>query len=346
MGFPISYVIGFIGYRGTIAVGAVLFPLALFLASISTQLWQTILTHGILLGLGSSFCFCGSFVLLTQWFVKHRGLVNGISATGTGFGSMCFSPLSEYLIRKFGFRIALRVLGGILFVLLAIATALARPRYPPPASRAYKQQQQQQNITSSLYWKFLLNKPYVLLITFSIFAPFGYIIPLYLMPSYAVQVVGVGPSTGSILVSAASAANIISRIAFAAMADRMGQINIMFLTTFVSSLLIMLMWQVSYTLVPYALYCVLLGLTTGLYIPMLTPVTARLVGMKHLYICSTFAWMAISIGSLIGTPCFGQLQAKFGYSVAIQFAGGATLFSSLCMLGIRFLLDRRLICKV
>lgn len=108
----------------------------------------------------------------------------------------------------------------------------------------------------------------------------------------------------------------------------------------------MVMWQFSNTLASYAAYCALLGLTTGLYIPILTPMAARLVGMKHVYIGSTLAWMAVSIGSLLGTPCFGQIQARLGYSPAIQFSGAATLLSAFCLLGIRLLLDRRLLRKV
>lgn len=108
----------------------------------------------------------------------------------------------------------------------------------------------------------------------------------------------------------------------------------------------MVMWQFSHTLASYAPYCALLGLTTGLYTAILTPLAAKLVGVKHVYIGSTVAWMAVSVGALLGAPCFGQIQVKLGYSFAIQFSGAATLLSALCMLGIRFLLDRRLLSKV
>lgn len=108
----------------------------------------------------------------------------------------------------------------------------------------------------------------------------------------------------------------------------------------------MVLWPFSHTLPVYGLFCAALGLMSGTYFGLTPSVLARIAGMQHLYISGAVAWMFISIGSLIGTPCVGRLQADVGWLYAIQFTGVAELIAALCMLAIRIILDRRLCSKI
>lgn len=237
LGIPLSLVINKIGHRNTLAIGAVLCRLGLFLASIATQLWQTFITHGFIFGLGASFCFSASFMLPSQWFVRQRALVNGLANTGAAVGGLCFSPLSEYLMQTLGYRNALRVLGAILFGLFALATVLVRVRYPPSSSSSDKQQRDNNNygsISTRASSSPLLSIPFALSMAFSLLAPFGYIVPFHFMPTYAMVELGCSPSVASTMVSVGMAANIVCRIALGFIGDRLGQINTLFIATFVS----------------------------------------------------------------------------------------------------------------
>ena len=232
LGIPLSLVINTIGHRNTLAVGTVLCPLGLFLASIATELWQTFLTHGFIFGLGASFCFSASFMLPSQWFVRRRALANGVANTGSAFGSLCFSPLSQYLIETLGYRNALRVLGAILFGLFALATVLVRVRYPPSPSN--KQRDNNYGSISTRASSPLLSIPFAFCMAFSLLAPFGYVIPFHFMPTYAMVELGSSSSVASLMVSVGMAANIVCRIALGFIGDRLGQINTLFTATFVS----------------------------------------------------------------------------------------------------------------
>lgn len=236
LGIPLSLVINRIGHRNTLAIGAVLCPLGLFLASIATQLWQTFIFHGFLFGLGASFCFSASFMLPSQWFVRQRALVNGLANTGAAVGGLCFSPLSEYLMQTLGYRNALRVLGAILFGLFALATVLVRVRYPPSSSSSSNKQQRDNNYgsISARASSPLLSIPFALAMVFSLLAPFGYIIPFHFMPTYAMVELGCSSSVASTMVSVGMATNILSRISLGWIGDRLGQINTLFIATFVS----------------------------------------------------------------------------------------------------------------
>ncbi|KAI7877775.1 MFS general substrate transporter [Lichtheimia hyalospora FSU 10163] len=326
------------------AIGMLLFPSSLILASFATQLWHVLMTQGILLGIGAAFCFSASFMLPSQWFVRHRSLANGIGNTGSCVGALCLSPLAQHLIETLGYRNALRVLGAIVFVLLSLATVLARARYPPSSSTPTITQKS--NNTTSLRSSPLFSTPFALGLIFSLLVPFGYVVPFYLMPTYAMQQVGASASMGAALVSIGMATGVISRLGSGFIGDRIGPINTLSILTLISAILIMVLWTFSHTLPLYGVYCAAIGLTAGTYFGLVPAVLARIAGMQYLYVSGAVAWMFISIGSLLGTPCVGKLQKDIGWTYAILFTGIAELIAALCMLAIRFTLDRRLCSKL
>ena len=61
----ISPLIPTLGFRGCMAIGTILAPLGLVLASYATELWHLYLAQGILFGLGGSFVFSPSITLRT-----------------------------------------------------------------------------------------------------------------------------------------------------------------------------------------------------------------------------------------------------------------------------------------
>lgn len=236
LGLPMGYIIYYIGYRRTMMIGTVLCPLALFLASIANELWQTALSHGVMYGIGASFCVSATFVLPSQWFIKRRSLANGIGNMGVPVGGICFSPLTQYLLDTLGHRNALRTMACILFVVFTLATILIRARYPPkpPQYRAGADDDEQDKKANTR--SPLLSTPFILFLVFLALAPFGYLIPFYLMPTYATQVLGASGSLGAAMVSVASASNCISRLVWGFAADRYGNMNTLIFTTGVSGM--------------------------------------------------------------------------------------------------------------
>ncbi|KAI8330690.1 major facilitator superfamily domain-containing protein, partial [Chlamydoabsidia padenii] len=113
------------GYRRTMMVGAILAPLGLILASISSQLWQLYLTQGVLFGLGCGFVYAPALALPSLWFKRNRALATALGSSGSGIGALIISPLTEKLIDTLGYRMALRIEAAIGFGLLTLAILLA-----------------------------------------------------------------------------------------------------------------------------------------------------------------------------------------------------------------------------
>lgn len=70
-------------------------------------------TYGILVGCGAGLSFPPTVYIVTNYFVKLRGIANGICISGSAFGSILLPPLLRFLLVTFGYRGACLIMGGI-----------------------------------------------------------------------------------------------------------------------------------------------------------------------------------------------------------------------------------------
>ncbi|ORZ08106.1 major facilitator superfamily domain-containing protein [Absidia repens] len=307
------------------AIGTVVAPLGLILASFATQLWHIYLAQGLLYGIGATFVFSPSIGLPSQWFDKRRAFATGIAVSGSGIGGVCLSPMTQQLIAQLGYRNALRVMGATIFGLLCIATALAKARFKPSAS-------------ARPWWALvdtsLLGKQFNLFVLFCLLVPFGFLPPFFLAPTYA-SYIGVNATNGAALVSIMSATNAVCRIILGYLGDRFGRLNIMFSFTCVSALFTMLLWQFADSYGMYVAYALLFGLSAGAFVSMVPAVTFDIVGIENIQYGLGMAYAATTPGTLMGTPISGLLQTHFGWTAAIQYCGALTMTASLMALALR-----------
>lgn len=83
------------GRRAVLALAGTLFFAACILASLSTRLWQFILTQGFLLGLSTCLVFTTAVTITPTWYNAHRGLAMGfiLILAGTGVGGLVWGRL-------------------------------------------------------------------------------------------------------------------------------------------------------------------------------------------------------------------------------------------------------------
>ena len=86
--------------------------------------------------MGVSLGFVGvlpSVVLVSNWFVRRRGMALGILLTGTSVGGVLIPPIATPLIERFGWRTAMVIVSLIVWLILAPAILLlvrSRPSEP------------------------------------------------------------------------------------------------------------------------------------------------------------------------------------------------------------------------
>lgn len=108
----------------------------------------------------------------------------------------------------------------------------------------------------------------------------------------------------------------------------------------------MLIWQFSETYAAFVAFCVLYGLTGGGWVSLFPVITAEVVGVKNIQRGLSLCYFTTIVGTLTGTPIVGQLQATYGWTAAIQFAGAPTVAAALIMLVLRVKFEKRVFVRV
>lgn len=102
--------------------------LALFASSFSPNLSTLYFTFGILWGIGASFAYFPCILVLRFYFSERISLANGISMSGAGIGTIVINVALNRVIQDYGWRVGLRMLGGIAVLMFACGSVYL----PPP----------------------------------------------------------------------------------------------------------------------------------------------------------------------------------------------------------------------
>ncbi|MFB4420411.1 MFS transporter [Streptomyces sp. QL37] len=107
------------GIRRVVVVALLVIASGAGLTTVMTTAWQFTLFWGMLVGLGTGSMATAFGATVTQrWFVRRRGLVTGVLASGSVFGQMVFLPALSWTVDHHGWRTSL-----VTLVLAACATA-------------------------------------------------------------------------------------------------------------------------------------------------------------------------------------------------------------------------------
>ncbi|KAG0227397.1 hypothetical protein BGW41_003833 [Actinomortierella wolfii] len=192
----------FIGMRAVVAVGIFVCGAGYILASFSKQLWHLYLTQGLLFGLGGGVVFFSTIAVTTQYFLKKRGLANGLAVAGSGLGGLALAPLNRALITKVGVWWTLRILGICILAFMAAIFPFVRPRI--------------KGVKKGPIFDFgvFKLKGFLPLIGCAFTVTFGYLIPIFLIPTYATREIGMTPTAAANLVSIKNEAMVITFMIF------------------------------------------------------------------------------------------------------------------------------------
>ncbi len=98
---------------------------AFFLAAGLSNLWQFYLFVGGLVGIGVSLTgMVPGSALIARWYRERLSTAIGIAFSAAGVGTILFVPLTQQLVGEYGWRLAYRVLGTALLVLVPVVAFL------------------------------------------------------------------------------------------------------------------------------------------------------------------------------------------------------------------------------
>ncbi|TFY82320.1 hypothetical protein EWM64_g1692 [Hericium alpestre] len=116
-------------------IGGLLCSISLLAASYVTKVTAIVALQGVLYGIGGSMLYAPCIAFLSEWFVKRRGLANGIIFMGSAAGGLVLPFVLPPLLRAHGPSVTLRIFSIAIFVALLPTLPFIKPRLPVSKSR-------------------------------------------------------------------------------------------------------------------------------------------------------------------------------------------------------------------
>src|SRR5258705_12867779 len=122
------------GPRSVVLTGGIRLGLGMVLGSRAETIGQFQLAFGILVGLAAGSLYTPLIATTTRWFTTNRSLAVALVSAGVSVGSMITAPLSRWLITGWDWRVAMLVLGDLVWLLIIPSALLVRNAPVPPAA--------------------------------------------------------------------------------------------------------------------------------------------------------------------------------------------------------------------
>jgi len=116
--------------RSVLSAGAFIVGGGIALCSLATTQWQFYLLFGVVAAVGLSLIGITPFAaIISNWFVKKRGLAFGIMGAGFG-GSLVSAAIAQFLISSFGWQDTYVIIGVFAIVVMVPLCSLLIRRSP------------------------------------------------------------------------------------------------------------------------------------------------------------------------------------------------------------------------
>ena len=316
--------IRFFGTKVCLSIGVVLESASLIGASFASEIWQLFLSQGICFGLGMGFLFIGSVGIIPQWFSTKRSLASGIGTCGSGIGGLVYSLAAGAMIKSIGLAWAFRVLGIIVFVVNGICMLLIRDR---------------NKIIGSTFLAFdtniLFRPEYLLMGAWGFFTLLAYVVLIFSLANYA-NAIGLNASQAANISALFNLGQFIGRTPIGYFSDSVGRINMSMCMTFLAGLFTLVIWIFAKSYGVLIFYALIGGAVAGTFWCTVAPVTAEVVGLKHVPSGLNLMWLIITLPSTFSEPIALEIVSSTGSYLGTQlFSGFMYMAGALCLLLLR-----------
>jgi MFS family permease len=204
------------GTRAVVLTGGVLLGLGLVTASRAATLGQFQLLFGVLVGLAAGSFYTPMTAATARWFTRHRSLAVALVSAGVSVGSAVMAPIARWLISAYDWRLAMLVVGDLVWLVVIPAALLVRN--PPTASSSVGASTGGAELTVAQ----ALRTPQFAALALAYFACCAaHSGPIFHMVTNAIDH-GVSAMAATTVLSVASLASLIGKIVCGLVADRVG----------------------------------------------------------------------------------------------------------------------------
>ena len=339
-----------LGGRRVLLISMIVFGLATVLLSLTFHFLFLIFLFGVVTGIASSGTSLGNtMALVSRWFLRRRGTVTGINATGLAAGGFLIVPFAAYMLQATNWRITWAILGMLIlglgvplsYIFLrddpskmglqpdGDPTPPAEGEQPPPSTRPrgpLEVDRWAQAFRSWPIWQ-LSGSYFVCGFTTSI-------ISFHFVP-YAIGE-GLSPVLAATIFSFMMALNMLGSLSAGFVSDRFGgSKNWLALVYFCrgGAYVVLL-------LVPGAMglwiFAAIAGMSWVATNPLTTSITADVYGLKALGTIGGISFFFHAMGAVISVPMAGFIYDATGsYTIPFAIAGSLLLPAAISAFTIR-----------
>ena len=307
--------------------------------------WQIYLFYGVIIGTGMSTHDIVTLSTIARWFARKRGMMTGIVKVGTGAGQLVMPLLATVIITAYGWRTSYIIIGAVVIILFLIIAQFLR-RDPQrmgllpdgetnvtahPPERAEQGLLLREAIRTKQFWT----------ISLSIFSV------IFCLLTIIVHIV---PHATDINIPEAQAAGILSAIGGVSMAgrfvmgttsDKIGYKRAMIIC-FVLVIASFMWLQVANKLWMLYLFALVYGFAHGGFYTLVSPLTARLFGLKAHGVIFGIVYFAGTLGGAIGPVLAGHIfDITQSYQLVFWILAGLSSFGLLLTLLLKPVLENK-----
>ncbi|KAG5660333.1 hypothetical protein KAF25_002939, partial [Fusarium avenaceum] len=314
-----------LGSRGTGMLGMSMMDLAHFITSFTfTNIGALFAASGVIMGMG----------------ISKRGLAKGIIFAAGGLGGAAISYGLDALILQVGIGWALRTVAILTIATGVPAAYLVKERIP------YKR-------TGFVDRNLFKSPTFLAIFIAGAIATFPLFVPPFFIPLYA-KSIGLPSNVGAGLVAGFNFASALGRICCGLLCDRIGAMNVLFLSLVLIGLSNLVIWPFSTTLAPLIPFVILNGMANGGFFSTMPTVIGSVFGPSQVSIAMGMAVTGWAGGYLMGSPIAGYLLDAYGgaesgfraYRPAMYYAGSLALAAAGIVAMIRLHISRKILAKV
>ncbi len=298
-----------VGPRWIAVAGGIAFGGGYWIASRSGgDFGLLLLGIGIVVGIGTGFCYVCPLTMCVEWFPKRKGLVTGIAVAGFGGGAVVLSALGEWFFAHgMGVLEIFRIIGIAYGGVIVVA---ALPLRMPTGETANRPPIEFDVLRRDRYfWGLALG---MFGGTFAGLLVIGNLKPMILSA-------GVASSVATVAIGAFAAGNAFGRISWGWVADKIGATAIPASLAFLASM-VLLSWFFLDSPAGAISLSALLGVGFGACFVVYAAQTAARYGAEHLAAIYPLVFLAYGLSGLLG-PWLGGWM----YDQTRSYAGGLAL---------------------
>ena len=324
------------GPRIVLVVCGCLFGLGYMLTSQISAIWQFYLFYGVIVAVGINGSYVPLVATVTRWFVKRRGMMVGIVASGVGIGTLIIPPLATQFILAYGWRNSYLIMGASSLVLVVIAATFLRRDPAQVGQLPYGAKEDtvsgvNTEVSGLTLRQAMRTRPLWLLWVSFLFGGFCLQTILVHIIPHAIEL-GISTVIASTILAAIGGFNTAGRIIMGTAADRIGS-KPAFLISMIAvsaSFFWLLFARELWTFYPFT---IVFGIAYGGFLALLSPIAAEIFGLRSAGVLLGFLHFGMAIGEAIGPVVTGKVFDVAGnYYMAFLIGGIITAIGIILVL--------------